>query len=555
MMPVYFHLASHLWIFYLFFVNGFLIHFLLRQRSNIGNGNYFNMTNSLEASLLATFFMSLSVNGCLLLLFDLLNQPFSLMKITLPIVTVGLLLSIGKSGVSRIHKQFKFDFDCRRLTLYVFVFLILFYNGGLIEQVADSWWHMSLVNKIALANSFSPEIGHLTGDQTRYYPPLWHANLALATILSGEPISVLWNSFTAWGGVLKVMGFYLFAFALSTNRPTAFIAAVLFVLLPGMGDSYLRVSAWPSHIAYTAMFFTFFVSFWLLDKYKKHDSGVIASICRNLFELKATLFMLLMLITVTLFVHQLELLWLYIGLMMYAVGVMVSPLLSVRFSAIESHQNDLIILLTWVVLLIGICICVYAFIDDWNLIKANFDWLLVCLVMFSLFLALLLMFVCIQLNMNTWLSKVSGLIIVVAGVLIVCSIDLKQLISLFLPGLAYPAPVSHEWPHLVDGYFGNELKLPTWTLQLRSALLYSGVLSIPLSLMLVIIKPSRLTLFVCINAIVAFLFCVSPYLYLWLAGVLSYHSPWRIILLVFHPIIIAHALYLLWNRIVRAKEL
>ena len=132
-------------------------------------------------------------------------------------------------------------------------------------------------------------------------------------------------------------------------------------------------------------------------------------------------------------------------------------------------------------------------------------------------------------------------------VLLLFSVDLKHLLSLVKPELAYPLASSHELPLLATGFFGGELKLPGWHLQLRSALLYSGLLSIPLSVVLTILKPSRLTLFVCANAITAFLVCLSPYLYMWLTEMLNYHSPWRIATLIFHPIIIAFALHTLWK--------
>ena len=556
MMPVYFHLESHLWIFYLFIFNGFLIHSLFRAASSSGSGNYMAMTNPLEASLLSAFFISLSLNGCLLLLLDLLDQNFALMKIILPLISIGLLSLLIKSGCIRVLNHLKVDYDWWRLLLYGFVFIILFYNGGLIERIADSWWHMSLANKIGLASSFSLELGHLTGEPTRYYPPLWHANLGLANIMSGESISVFWNSFTAWGGALKVMGFYLLAFALSGNKPIAVLSAVLFVLLPGLGDSYLRVSAWPSHIAYTAMFCMFYIAFWVLDKYRQEERGAIASIYNSLLQQRSAVAAHVVLMVVTLFVHQLELLWFYIGMLAYCIGLTIHQCFSKNADLIECFDNKLLSLVTSVIFFVGLVASVYAMLSDWKRIEVNPDWLVVGIFMPCLFVILLAVFFYGRTQAKHQ-SKAKFFLctsLLIGTVLVLLSIDLRQVLSLVIPGMAYPMSASHEWPLLVEGFRGGELKLPGWHLQLRSGLLYSGLLSIPLAIVLFILKPSRLSLFACSNAIVAILFCISPYLYLWLAGALSYHSPWRIAILIFHPIIIAQAINLVWVKTFRLTK-
>lgn len=554
-MPLYFHLESHLWIFYLFIVNGLLIHSLLRYWSSLRTSNYLQMTNSFEAGLLAGFFISLLLNGLLLFVLDLFSQNFNWLKGILPIITIGLLCMIFKSGYFQIVTQSKVDFDWQRLLIYSFVFIILFYNGGLIEQTADSWWHMSLANKIGLASSYSLELGHLTGEPTRYYPPLWHANLAMANVISGESIPILWNSFTAWGGALKVMGFYLFTLALSANRNVSILSAVLFILLPGMGDSYLRVSAWPSHIAYTAMFCMFYVAFWMLSNYKSQQQETLS--LRSYIGLqRSSLITLFFLAMTVLFVHQLELLWFFVGMVVYLAGETLYEFYKSSKINSVSRSNDLIRTVTAFFLLISLIVSIYALISDWQQMLVNIDWLLICIVTIGLIVLLMLMLFCMQGNRGSHVVRISILAITsVLSLSLLFSIDFKQLISLVNPAMAHPPPISHERPLLITGFFGGELKLPSWNLQLRSSLLYSGAVSILLSVVLVLLKPSRLTLFVCSNAVIAFLFCVSPYLYFWLASLLNYHSPWRIAILIFHPIIIAFTLNLVWEKIVGPSKI
>ena len=549
MMPVYFHLQSHLWVVYLFFVNGFLLHSCCQNYSN----QYAEMTRPLEASVLSAFFASLILNSCLLLLLDLTGLPFSNMSVFLPITTLCLLTLMWRLGWSKIQASFNADFSLTRLCLYGFVFIILFYNGGLIEQISDAWWHMSLANKIALQSTFSPEVGHLTGVPTRYYPPLWHGNLALTRIMSDMPIAVYWNTLTGWAAVLKVMAFYLLAFALSGKKSIASLSAILFVFLPGLGDSYLRVSAWPSHIAYIAMFALFYVSFWIVDHYKQlHDRALVSVLC-NVIEQKQALFVLLLLVMIILFAHQLELFWFYCGITFYLIGLSIYRLCSKHCLALSDSSNSLLMLITVCVLFVAISASVYGFVGDWQSFENNLDRLLVYVFFLLLFSLLLIAFILQQYRWTRILKTSVFIAMSVAGFLILISIDVRHMLALFWSDMAYPIASSPEVPHKVTGLFGGDLILPGWHLQLRSALLYSGLASIPLSIGLMLLKPSRLSIFLCANGVIALLFCVSPYLYQWLTSVLNYHSTWRIMTLLFHPIIIAAATVVLWEKL-RARS-
>jgi hypothetical protein len=117
------------------------------------------------------------------------------------------------------------------------------------------------------------------------------------------------------------------------------------------------------------------------------------------------------------------------------------------------------------------------------------------------------------------------------------SINYTHLYSLFDPAYALPKGLFFQSSSVAIGYFGGELKVPNWQLQLRSGLLYSGFLSVIFSAIAVYLKPTRATLFLSGSSVIAMLFCASPYLYHWLQSILSYHSPWRITLIVFHPIL------------------
>jgi len=186
-MPIFFHAESHLWIAYLFFLNGAMLSVLIRSWSQ----SYREITSTIEAQVLSAFFTSLLLNGVVLSLLEVGDFSFELAAYCLLSVSIVLLL-VCVSAIVRGHALYlNCQWSVLRLVIYGMIFVVLFYNGGLIEQVSDAWWHMSLANKIAMANGFEPELGHLTGTNTRDYPSLWHANLALAREVSG--VSCLWS--------------------------------------------------------------------------------------------------------------------------------------------------------------------------------------------------------------------------------------------------------------------------------------------------------------------------------------------------------------------------
>lgn len=539
-MPIFFNLESHLWIAYLFLFNGLLVHWCLHRVSD----SYAELTDSLEAQVLAAFFFSIGLNGLLLLVLDLMGIEFILMKIILPLFSASLiLLFVWKNPIVKIRQTIACDWNYWRLSLYAVIFIVLFYNGGLIEQTSDAWWHMSMANKIAIASSFFLETGHLNGVYARYYPPLWHGNLALATTLSTEPLPVLWNSFTAWGAVLKVMGFYLMAYSLTKNKLVAVLSALLFVLLPGMGDSYLRVSAWPSHIAYTAWFFLFFVSFSIFDALRPQIVGWLDGL-KSLWSQKARVLFAILLMGVITFSHQVELLFFVFAMLFYFIGITVYRTLR-RDSLNQIESAD------WVINIIGASLiisalfaCLWFVYQAWYPLSNSIDLIIAYL------LPPLLLLTFLVLQKAQWLSKRCGLgLLMVSALVLLLSIDARHVYSLFDPESAYPQAVYHELPLTTLGWFGSELKIPGWHLQLRFGLLYSGVAGLLIAIFMAFQQPSRATIFLAATGIGAFLFCSSPYLHHWLREVLNYHSPWRIAVLIFHPMVIALALKQCWQRL------
>jgi hypothetical protein len=532
-MPIYFNAASHLWIFGLFIFNGLLLTWMLRRCSKA----FAELTRPIEAQVLSAFFLSLAINGLLLLLLDALSLSFSLAQWPLLLLSIVLSVVVLFTIIKpRKYPAMLADWGVLRALLYCFIFILLFYNGGLIEQVSDAWWHMSLASKVSLESTFSPEFGHLTGSSTRYYPPLWHANLALANKLSGISIPVLWNSFTAWGAVFKVMAFYLLALGLSKDRWLATIAAILFVLLPGVGVSYLRVSAWPSHISYTLWYTMFYVFVAILDRLPERELPVWLSLRKLLINTYPLLIIFSVLCVLVNFTHLAELLWFAVAWLGYLLAASISRVLSSDSHYLAERDHPFLRIGYKCTLLFLTCYSAWFVFQQSNELAIIDDQLLAYL------LPVVAFFLLLVIDFRRVPKALTVGILCLLFLLLAASIDYTHLLSLFSPSLSMPTGQFYESSSVAIGFLGDELKVPNWSNQLRSGLLYSGALSLLVAPLLVFIKPTRLSLMLAGTVCVAFLFCASPYLYHWLQAILAYHSPWRISLIILHPITWAYVL-------------
>lgn len=527
-MPLFFHLKAHFWIFYALFVNGILLALIIRSLSSPAN----KLLRPLEATIVAGFCLSLGLNGALLALFDFFDTPFSQAKTPLICLSIllGFLFWMMRQRV--ISSSRNLQFHWQHFVLYFCMFVIVFYNGGLIDQISDAWWHLSLANKMALANSVIPEKGHLLGFGGRYYPPLWHINLGLLKEVSGESLPVLWNAFTAWGSVLKLMAFYLFAFGLFRDRRIAIVSALLFALLPGLGNSYMRVSAWPSHLSYVFLFFAFYVVFALIDALERADTLVKQFRC--LVSNWAVCLTLLISLLLILMLHQFELLLFASAMLLYFAGISISRGLDYS-PARNSRQFPLLLRLMYLVCLCSLLLWSLYVLYDASKGGLGYDDWMVALIPLA---ALVYLFV-----VDVFALKHRVILVFSGSVLLalfVLTINWQHLVSLFNPEMVLPRSGAHERPMMANGLFGSSLDLPGWHLQLRAGLLWSGLVAAVLSIFCCLFLRNRGILFLATNSVFVWLLVLNPYLYQWLTNILDgYHSVWRFALLSFHPAILA----------------
>ncbi len=526
-MPIFFHIEAHLWILYTLLGNGLLLNFLLRRVSK----SYREITSPLEAQVLSAFVFSLLINYAVLLLFDYLDFAFG--NIIYVLVMLTTALSMVVFNYCREQMDIVKSVSWINLVLYLIIFILLFINGGLIDQVSDAWWHMSKANRIAWESSVVDHGRHLSGEIERFYPALWHSNLAMIRELSGQGLPAIWNAFTAWGAVFKAMGFYLLGLGLFRNRGVAFAGAVLFVLLPGIGASYLRVSAWPSHLSYAILFFALYV-FCNVDQVTK-DRSLVNGI-KQLLEQPGPVLLLITLLIAISMLHLFELVLFFCSVFAFFVARSISGFFvtNMDFGGRTLNLNRLVYRAVLAVFFTAAIIRLYLieykeFADSPSMIMLPL-------------LILLLLTVELMSKQTIFLRIALGLIL---ALLLLASLDFQHVYALFDASYSLPRTGSFERPLSSDGWFNEKMLLPSWDFQLRQGLLWSGLFGLFISAFLFWFSRSEGALFVFSNSMLVWLVCTSPYIYSWITEALDYHSTWRISLLSFHQLALGAAIALL----------
>ena len=528
-MPLFFNVEVHLWIVYGLFLNGFLLNAILRRVS----ASYASLTMPIEVQILTAFVFSLLINFTFLLILDFGKINFS--HVIYPLLCTTLILAIVAFCVCRLKLIRLESISLRSFVLYGVLFVVLFFNGGLIDQVSDAWWHLSKANRIGWDSSVLNHSRHLTGAVERFYPPLWHSNLALIRELSGASLPSIWNAFTPWGGVLKTMGFYLLGYGLFNNRGVALLGALLFVLLPGIGSAYMRVSSWPSHLSYSIFFASLYLFFSIS---RKVESVQYRNGFRALMQnAPAVALLSIFLITISM-LHLFEILLFFSSVLVFLVACSVAKFVGPE-SGVYLPETDLMTLLYRTFLLCAFLLSIVSFVADVG--NNNMDFLSIW---FPPALIALLIF--IELRKPRRIVE-RNFILALAMIFLLSTIDYQHLYSLFDPSSSLPRSGSFEKPLVSLGWGGEKLILPSWDFELRQGLLWSGFLGLFVAIYLVIKTSNQGAIFLLANSVFVWLLCTSPYLYEYITEALNYHSVWRFALLSFHPLILASFICLVFK--------
>ncbi|MDH3637974.1 MAG: hypothetical protein OES09_05860, partial [Gammaproteobacteria bacterium] len=488
------------------------------------------------------FAISLLVNTALGIVSSFLGIPFGYVVAALLILHAVLMIRLLRRRAA-VAEMFRGAVTRTGIILLIFVgllFAIMIHNGGLINILADSWWHMSLAKKIEVTNSVFLNRHHLTGLQyvspRIVYEPGWHVSLAYVLTITGLSAPLVWHALAPWCVALTLCAYFLFAERVTNNVNVAVLAVILMSLLFGGLNSYFRVSPWPGNVSYVLWYFLLFVSFRLLETYSDNRgrSGKSSSelaFLRNAVLSQRELMAMWGLCIVTIGVlHVAELLW-------YALSVLFYGIVLLGLDIERQKSDTLIVDRAILVRSVLLLMCVTVFLA-WA--KSNTGYSIVLVFVATVMLVFLHGQVH-RLGSRRWAAKVliwAGFVVGFAYL-----VDIEHIQSLFYPRTESFGYYAHYIPARKPGYFDDYVRVPFWEHQLRAGLLFSGLIGIAAAVYVFFRKPGRGTGFLFGNAVIPMLLLITPYLFSYLLYFIPEYGGYRISLLIFHPICIAYALY------------
>lgn len=509
--------------------------------------------------LVAAFILSLALITVLAIPAAKMTGRYDTTAIFVFAICVVLIASLAtrRQQLKSLLAQIDMSLPERLLFLLVgTMFTIMLMNGGLIDMLADAWWHMSLANKIDDAKSVFLEKQHLLGFEVEnswpVYPPLWHMNLAILSSITGRPLPLLWHVLGAYSVAFTLLSYFVLVKALSRNSYVALLSASFLCILLGGINSYFRVSTWPGNVSYIIWYFLMALTFLMVDRYgsavERNDYNATrwfgpTGFLKSLVSVNAGL-LLLAILCVSLFlgVHPAALFWCLTGFVFFGVT------LSLHRGDVTDMDVDRAVFVPPTVVILSIFLLwgMYDFVANGHLVRAAWGKAITFL---PVLIILLAMGFISFLNRRRagripyWASWF------VLTVLLLSLVDASHIIELFQKELGTGGAYRYHLPTPVDRILGETLYLPSWEHQLRGGLLFSGLLAIPLSVWLLITHNNRATAFLAGNVLLSMLTLTSPQVFTLFTKVIPLVSVYRVQLLIFHPIVIGYAVFLLLRRL------
>jgi len=547
-------IKAYLGIALLLLLPGLLVRLCLRAQD----------TNALEAEhafllpglLVESFLISLLINGVVAAVFSLLDLGLQKSVYALLVIDVGLL---GCWLTNRSRSQSFWLLTSSRLRnapldwLLVLViglfFVLMLFQGGVLDMLADGWWHMAYVAQMLSENSLFIERHPLVGTDSApvIYPPLWHLQLALIAELTGLEIPILWHFLAAFGGTLLLCALYRMTYVLTGNRVIALIAVVAHIFLIGGLSSYARVGSWPGNISYIALYYSFTLTFLLSNQVSNTKTIKIKAAINNR-DLVTTMILLTCSILAMTGLHGVGVALYLLGIFAYFVslGILGSRINPVAIGLVDRRVCGTILVVGAV---LGAFLALTVFKSRYLFLMSSppaYDPYLSLLIP-TILLAYLAGYRVITTALSGCIGKMwarSGYFLILVLAMIFC-IDFAHVKELFIPN---PDPIGRHVPRDFQGVFGNWLFLPFWEHQLRGGMLISGVLTLALGLILPIFWRDRASVFLFGLCGLVFLVLFSPYFFTLAAFVIPLASTYRISLLLFSPVIFAIVFYrLAWR--------
>ncbi|RTZ59174.1 MAG: hypothetical protein DSZ32_05670 [Gammaproteobacteria bacterium] len=493
--------------------------------------------------LLAAFILSLLLNLIYIIGTSALSiSIFSIIRFLAGLDLI-LLLLIFKKWKDVKTKLFELRSSKQEWLLYslcVVMFYLMMRNGGLIDILADGWWHMSLAERILEDGTVFSNAQHLTGMPKSLlkieYPFLWHATLAIISRVSNMPLPVIWHAVAAFLVPLNLIGFYYFSFAVTRNHSQALGSVLLFCLIYGGLNSYFRVSPWPGNVSYIGLYACYYLFFsgLYLNGANQKNSTVGSRAFWAAISCTAIVIAALHGVALVLFVTSIAM-YLY-GMIVYSITV---P---------DRRTTDLLATLQvlFLVLVLGFILAYLLFPSHLHKALEHIGSISIS---FSAFLLTPIIFYLLSNRIeNQAKYKIGAVVALICAFGLAYSIDLEHLRLLF-----YPEAIIHPEIPRSAGSGEPPMFLPNWSHQLKAALLFSGLFSVPVALLLVLTRRDRASVFVASNAVFSFLALTSPEMFGVVNSAIHTTSAYRVHMLIFSPLIFSMALYSLLQNIVRKK--
>ena len=506
-------------------------------------------------SLVEYFILSILITSGIGILFSFVGLGLNTVKFCLVgLIVTGILTYAltgrGKSNRNEREISVRADvIDTVFAALIVMVFIGMVLQGGLLDFLADGWWHLAYVSQIISDNSLfiakHPTVGGDTASVI--YPPLWHLQLALVSEASSISPAILWHFVAPINVVLLLLAFYQLTIELTHSNKIALLAVVLHIFLIGGLISYYRVSSWPGNASYIALYFGLALVFRLSTI--PHNANHRAESKKSSLKEKSYFYFLLVTsislmaglhgVEAALFLLALFSLWICTGLF-YSPGQM--PL---QIVADLKHIR----------LFIGL-MSLAGFILALTIFKSRYLFLVNSPSAYEPYLSLILpVGILIYLVCYPWIMRffvkseqkqtLRNIYFIFLGLMLIAVVDWQHAVELFFP---MSDPVGRHVPRDFQGMWGNWLFLPFWEHQLRGGMLFSGVLGMLVGFLLVFVTKNRATLFIFSTTSLVFLVLFSPYFFTLTAFVIPLASVYRVSLLLFTPLVLAVGLSMLVNK-------
>ncbi|MHC8598994.1 hypothetical protein ACYVVU_11995 [Arenicellales bacterium IMCC55707] len=506
-------------------------------------------------SLIESFILSILITSAIGILFSLVGLGLTSAKFWLAgLIAAGVLMYAltgrGKSNRNEREISVRADLiDMVFAALIAIVFIGMVFQGGLLDFLADGWWHLAYVSQIISDNSLFitkyPTVGGETASVI--YPPLWHLQLALVSEASSISPAILWHFVAPINVVVLLLAFYQLTIELTRSKKIALVAVVLHIFLIGGLVSYFRVSSWPGNVSYIALYFGLALVF-RLSTVSRNVNDRVESERSCLREKSYCYFLLATSIFLMVGLHGVEAALFLLALFSFWIctGLFYSPAqMPLHIDADLKHIR----------LFVGL-MSLAGFILALTVFKSRYVFLFNSPPAYEPYLSLIIpVGILIYIASYPWVMrffvgsekkqiiKVSYFILL--GLMLAGILDWQHAGELFVP---ISDPIGRHVPRDFKGISGNWLFLPFWEHQLRGGMLFSGVLGMLVGFVLVFVTKNRTTLFIFSTSSLVFLVLFSPYFFTLTAFVIPLASVYRVSLLMFTPLVLAVGLSMLVNK-------